>query len=161
MRHLRRGYLHSIGRRGGLRLDRRRLRRRPSDFTYARSLSRSSSFTCPWNVGMIGWKPFTDLRLRVEDRFADVVVVRLDDRVVAQRDVGAVQSREHRAAAGGVVRVAGVARVLLEELLALRRQRSFAAAGEPASDTSLGSITSTHPIIPECSVPQYSAQKMW
>jgi hypothetical protein len=33
----------------------------------------------------------------------------------------------------------------------------------PASQRwySVGSITSTQPIIPECSVPQYSAQKMW
>ena len=27
------------------------------DFTYESSRMRSSSLTCPWNVGMIGWNP--------------------------------------------------------------------------------------------------------
>jgi hypothetical protein len=33
----------------------------------------------------------------------------------------------------------------------------------PASQRwySVGSMTTTEPIMPECSVPQYSAQKMW
>src|SRR6185436_4783125 len=42
----------------------------PSDFTYASSLIKSSSFTCPWNVGMIGEKPLATFAVgfRIDSR---------------------------------------------------------------------------------------------
>jgi len=41
-----------------------------SDFTYATSAFSCSSLTCPWNEGMIGWKPETTFAvgIRIDSR---------------------------------------------------------------------------------------------
>ena len=51
-------------------------RLRPSDLMYSISCSSCSSLTRPWKVGMIGWKPGDDLRAGVQDRLAEVGLVR-------------------------------------------------------------------------------------
>ena len=56
----------------------------------------------------------------------------------------------------------GVAREIVEQLLAARGERRRP-SWLPLSHAwyAAGSMTWTVPIMPECLVPQYSAQKMW
>src|SRR5258708_32919934 len=59
-----------------------------------------------------------DLRLRVENRLTDVVVIGSDEGVVAEHGVGAIEPDERRAAPGRVASVTGAAGVPLNGRLA-------------------------------------------
>ena len=73
--------------------------------------------------------------------------------------LAAVEALQHGPATLAVWAVARDAVEVLEELLARRRHRAFAAAAASHAWYSAGSITTTCPTIPECFVPQYCAQK--
>ena len=117
--------------------------------------------TWPWNVGMIGWKPATtfavgfriDSRTYAASAVSVLAVAEVDGRVPAARSAPARGPGSRRA-------VAGDAGKLREELLAALRERAFGGAPPSQAWYSACGITTTWPIIPECFVPQYSAQKM-
>src|SRR5207342_3915524 len=126
-----------------------------SDFTYSISSSSCSSVTSPWNVGMIGWNP-------------DVIFAagwRIDSRTYASSTVSVTpfwsvtvlpnspSSTGPRPCASGRWQV-----------LQARSWNSLAPAdaSEPSGApplsqawNSLGSMTITSPVMPECLVPQY------
>ena len=105
-----------------------------------------------------------DLRGRIQDRFADVRFVG-DDRLTVLRACTVLPKSpvEHRAAALRVGAVAGVAGQFAVKSSSPRGDQRLPAAPPPLSHVwySPGSITTTSPIMPECWVPQYSAQKRW
>ena len=109
---------------------------------------------------MIGLKPETIFARRIQDGFANVVFV---------RDHGASVFQQHRLAENTHVRfgprpcdvgaMAGAAAQLGKQILS----RSATAVPDDAARLSqasycAGSMTTTSPIMPECWVPQYSAQ---
>src|SRR5262249_52696559 len=129
-----------------------------SDFTYSISSSSCSSVTRPWNVGMIGWNP--------EAIFA--AGWRIDSRTYPSSTVSvspfwSVTVLPNRPSSTGP-RPCASGRW---QVLHARSRKSFApaeasdpSAAPPLSHVwySLGSMTTTSPVMPECFVPQYSAQ---
>ena len=91
---------------------------------YAMRFMTFSSLNCPWNVGITGGKPLHDVRLGVEDRFAQVGVVGHGAGAVLERHLLAAQPAElraedrvarmaRRASLGGEERLAHLGRRLL------------------------------------------------
>ena len=113
---------------------------------------------------MIGWIAGDDLGLRVEDRLAEVGLV--GDRP-SRRSSSCTGLPKSPSSAGPraarVGAVAGDAAELLEQLLARAAASDAPVAAAPLEPgLVLGRLHDDDlPIMPECSVPQYSAQKRW
>ena len=104
-----------------------------------------------------------DLRRGRQDRLADVGLVGGHRCARWPADLGCrrVPQRSGRAPATSR-HVAGVAAQVGEELARRDRPSCRLLCRRPAtSGTAAGSIAMTEPIIPECFVPQYSAQNRW
>src|SRR5206468_326751 len=129
-----------------------------SDFTYSISSSSCSSVTRPWKVGMMGWKPAVTLAagLRIDSRTYASSTVTVSPLCKVTVFPNSPSSTGPRPCASGRWQV-----------LHARSWNSFppADASDPSGAPplshvwySLGSITTTWPVIPEWRVPQYSAQ---
>ena len=77
-------------------------------------------------------KSLHDLRLRVQDRFANVAFIHRHRRAIRQLDGLAPDALQRGAAPLPRIEMAGVARQLLEQRRAALGERAFAAARQPA-----------------------------